>query len=78
MIIQCIVEAKYVSTSLVTSQPIQLRRVLEDVDENQEEVASILCDNKATLLCQRASQYLSLKPLHLSIMHTISYMQIND
>ena len=50
MIIQCTVEAKYVSTSLVTSQPIQLRRVLEDVDENQEEVASILCDNKATVV----------------------------
>ena len=50
MIIQCTVEAKYVSTSVLTSQPIQLRRVLEDVDENLEEVASILCDNKATIV----------------------------
>ena len=39
-------EAKYISASLATSQTIQLRRILEDIKEDQNEATTLLCDNK--------------------------------
>ena len=42
-------EVEYISTTLVAQQIIWLRRILKDVDEKQEEVTTLLGNNKSTI-----------------------------
>lgn len=51
-------KAEYAKTSLVTSQPIWLRRVLEDVGEKQE-VTPILYGNKSAVVMSKNPVYYS-------------------
>ena len=52
-------KAEYVKISLVTSQPIWLRRILEDVGEKQEEVTPILYGNKSAVVMSKNPVYYS-------------------
>ncbi|XP_026378126.1 uncharacterized protein LOC113272518 [Papaver somniferum] len=50
---QSTVEAEYISASIATYHVVCLRRIMEDIQEKQEEITVIFCDNKSTILCPK-------------------------
>ena len=69
--------AEYVSASLATSQAIWLRRILEDVGENQEEATLILCDNMFAISMTKNPVYHSCSK-HIAIQHHFIREAVQD
>ena len=61
-------EAEYVSAGLATSHVIWLRRILEDVDEKQQDATVMFCDNKSAINIAKNPVHHS-RTRHIAIKH---------
>ena len=61
-------EAEYVSASLATSHAIWLRRILNDIGENQGEATQLFCDNKSAIAMTKNPVHHS-RAKHIALKH---------
>ena len=61
-------EAEYVSASLATSHAIWLRRILDDIGENQGEATQLFCDNKSAIAMAKNLVHHS-RAKHIALKH---------
>ncbi|CAL5391936.1 unnamed protein product [Camellia sinensis] len=70
-------EAEYISASLATTQPIWLRRILDDFGAKQGEATPIMCDNKSAIAMTKNPVYHS-HTKHIAIKHHFIRKAVED
>nr|DAD46300.1 TPA_asm: hypothetical protein HUJ06_004530 [Nelumbo nucifera] len=77
IVAQSSVEVEYISASMAASQTIWLRRIVEDVNEKQENATVIRCDNKSSIAMSKNPCYHS-RTKHIALKHHFIRDAIED